>query len=60
MHSQEVMNLDIIGHFEKSMKTHVFVKASYLSMEYQIEMRPKGLVRGHLNISKKSKSTSKS
>ena len=60
MHSQEVVNLDIIGHFEKSIKTPFFVKASNLSMEYQIAMRPKGLVRGHLKLSKKSKNTSKS
>ena len=60
MHSQEVMNLDIIGHFEKSTKTPFFPKASNLSMEYQNDMRPKGLIRGHLKLSKKSKGTSKS
>ena len=58
MHSQEVMNLDIIGHFEKQQK-HLFVKASYMSMEYQIEMGPKGFLREHLKLSKKSKNTSK-
>ena len=35
-------------------------KAYNLSMEYQNEMRPKGLVRGHLMVSKTSKNTSKS
>ena len=57
MHSQEVMNLDIIGHFEKSTKTPFFVKASYMSMEYKNEMIPKGLLRVHLELSKKSKNT---
>ena len=59
MLSQKVTNLNIIGHFEKSTKNTFFVKASYMSMEYQIEMRPKGLIRGHLKIYKKSKNTSK-
>ena len=59
MHSKEVMNFDIIGHFKKSIKTPFFVKASYMNMEYQIEMRPKGFLRGHFKISKKSKNTSK-
>ena len=59
MHSQEVMNLDIIGHFEKSTKNTFFFKASYMSMEYQIDMIPKGLIKGHLKLSKKSKNTSK-
>ena len=52
------------GHYRSFWKvnknTFFFVKASNLSMEYQNEMRPKGLIRGHLNISKKSKNTSKS
>ena len=30
-----------------------------MRMEYKIEMRQKGLIRGHLNLSKKSKDTSK-
>ena len=50
MHSQEVTNLDIIGHFWKSTKTPFFPNA----------IRPKGLVRGYLKISKKSKNTFKS
>ena len=57
MHSQEVMNLDIIGHFEKSTKTPFFVKASYMNMEDSIEMGQKGLLRGHLKLSKNSKNT---
>ena len=50
------------GHYRsfwKVNKNTFFVKASYMSMEYQIEMIPKGLIIGHLNISKKSKNTSK-
>ena len=41
-------------------KNTFFSKAYNLSMEYQNDMRPKGLVRGHLKVSKKSKNTSKS
>ena len=51
------------GHYRsfwKVNKNTFFVKASYMSMEYQKEMRPKGLIRGHLKLSKKSKNTSKS
>ena len=51
------------GHYRSFLKVNkntFFAKAYNLSMEYQNEMRPKGLVRGHLNISKKSKNTSKS
>ena len=55
MHLQEVMNLDIIGHFEKSTKTPLFVKASYMNMEDSIEMRQKELLRGHPKIFEKSK-----
>ena len=46
--------------FWKVNKNPFFVKASYMNMENQIEMRKKGLLRGHPNISKKSKNTSKS
>ena len=48
------------GHYRsfwKVNKNTFFVKASYISMEYQISMRPKGLLRGHLKLSKKSKNT---
>ena len=48
------------GHYRsfwKVNKNTFFVKAPYMIMEYQIDMRPKGLLRGHLNISKKSKNT---
>ena len=51
------------GHYRSFLKVNkntFFSKAYNLSMEYQNEMRPKGLVRGHLKISKKSKNTSKS
>ena len=51
------------GHYRSFLKVNkntFFSKAYNLRMEYQNEMRPKGLVRGHLNISKKSKNTSKS
>ena len=51
------------GHYRSFLKVNkntFFVKAYNLSMEYQNEMRPKGLVRGHLKLSKKSKNTSKS
>ena len=50
------------GHYRsfwKVNKNTFFVKASYMSMEYQIEIRLKGLLIGHLKISKKSKNTSK-
>ena len=50
------------GHYRsfwKVNKNTFFVKASFMSMEYQIEMRPKGLLIGHLKISKKSKNTFK-
>ena len=46
------------GHYRsfwKVNKNSFFVKASYMSMEYQNEMRPKGLIRGNLKISKKVK-----
>ena len=51
------------GHYRSFLKVNkntFFAKAYNLSMEYQNEMRPKGLVRGHLKVSKKSKNTSKS
>ena len=57
MHSHEDMNLDIIGPFEKSTKSPFFFKASYMNMEDSIEMRPKMMLRGHLEFSKKSKNT---
>ena len=50
------------GHYRSFWKVNkniFFVKASYMSMEYKIEMRPKGLLIGHLKISKKSKNTCK-
>ena len=51
------------GHYRSFLKVNkntFFAKAYNLSMEYQNEMRTKGLVRGHLKVSKKSKNTSKS
>ena len=51
------------GHYRSFLKVNkntFFSKAYNLSMEYQNEMRPKGLVRGHLKVSKKYKNTSKS
>ena len=45
--------------FGKVNKNTVLVKASYMNMEDSIEMRPKGLLRGHIKLSKKSKNTSK-
>ena len=51
------------GHYRlfwKVNKNTFFVKASYLSMEYQNEIRKKGLVIRHHKLSKKSKYTSKS
>ena len=44
--------------FWKVNKNTFFVKASYMRMEYQIEMRPKRLLIEHPNIYKKSKNTS--
>ena len=44
------------GHYRsfwKVNKNTFFVKTSYINMEDSIEMRPKGLLRGHLKISKK-------
>ena len=58
--SQKVTNLDIIGHFWKSTQTPFFAKAYNSSMEYQNAMRLNGLVRGHVKVSKKSNTTSKS
>ena len=51
------------GHYRSVLKVNkntFFAKAYNLCMEYQNEMRPKGLVRGHLKVSKKSKKISKS
>ena len=51
------------GHYRSFWKVNkdtFFVKASYANMEDSIEMRPKGLLRGHLKISKKSRTPSKS
>ena len=51
------------GHYRSFLKVNketFFSKANNLSMEYQNEMGPKGLVRGHLSLSKKFKTTSKS
>ena len=51
------------GHYRSFLKVNkntFFAKAYNLSMEYQNEMRPKGLIIGHLKVSKKSKNTSKS
>ena len=51
------------GHYRSFLKVNkntFFAKAYNLSMEYQNELRPKGLVREHLKVSKKSKNTSKS
>ena len=50
------------GHYRsfwKVNKNTFFVKASYMNMEYQIQMRPQILLRGHLKLSKKSKNTFK-
>ena len=44
--------------FWKVNKNTFWVKASYMNMEDSIEIRPKFLLRGHPNISKKSKNTS--
>ena len=51
------------GHYRSVLKVNkntFFSKAYNLSMEYKNEMIPKGLVIGHLKVSKKSKKTSKS
>ena len=48
------MNFYIVGPFEKSTKTPFGSKASYMDMEDSIEMRLKGLLREHPNISRKS------
>ena len=51
------------GHYRSFFKVNkntFFAKAYNLSMEHQNEMRTKGLVGGHLKVSKKSKNTSKS
>ena len=44
--------------FWKVNKNTFWVKASYMNMEDPIEMRPKGLLRGHPKLSKKSNNTS--
>ena len=51
------MNSNIIGHFQKVNKNTLWVKASCMNMENPIEMKPKGLFRGHPKLSKKSKNT---
>ena len=51
------------GHYRSFLKVNkntFFAKAYNLSMKYQNEIIPKGLVIGHLKVSKKSKNTSKS
>ena len=51
------------GHYRSFLKVNkntFFAKAYNLSMEHQNEIRPKGLIRVHLKVSKKSKKTSKS
>ena len=51
------------GHYRSFLKVNkntFFSKAYNLSMEHQNEMLPKGLVIGHLKVSKKSKNISKS
>ena len=52
------MNFLHYGSFWKINKNTFWVKASYMNMEDSIEMRPKGFLRLHPNISKKSKNTS--
>ena len=51
------------GHYRSFLKVNqntFFSKAYNLRMENQNAMRPKGLVRGHLRLTKRSKNTSKS
>ena len=43
--------------FQKVNKNTFWVKAPYMNMEDPIEMKPKGLFRGHPKLSKKSKNT---
>ena len=43
--------------FQKVNKNTFWVKAPYMNMEYPIEMKPKGLFRGHPKLSNKSKNT---
>ena len=43
--------------FQKVNKNTFWVKAPYMSMEDPIEMKPKGLFRGHPELSKKFKNT---
>ena len=50
------------GHYRSFLRVNkntFFSKAYNLNMEYQNEMRPKGLVIGHIKLSKKSENTSK-
>ena len=54
----EDMGQNITGPFQSQLKVN-FLKEVLLSMETSIEMKPKRLVRGHLEISKKSKNTQK-
>ena len=51
------------GHYRSFLKVNkntFFSKAYNLRIKNQNAMRPKGLIRGHLKVSKKSKNTSKS
>ena len=51
------------GHYRSFLKVNkntFFSKAYNFRMEYQNDMRPKGLVRGHIKISKKSRNTYRS
>ena len=51
------------GHYRSFLKVNkntFFSKAYNLSMEFKNEMRPKGMIRGHLKVSKTSNNTSKS
>ena len=43
--------------FVKVNKNTFWVKASYMNVEDSIDMRPKGFLRVHLKLSKKSKNT---
>ena len=43
--------------FQKVNKNTFWVKASYINTEDPIEVKPKGLFKGHRKISKKSKNT---
>ena len=55
--SIEIYKLRHYRLFQKVNKNTFWVKASYMNMEYPIEMKPKGLFIGHPKISKKSMNT---